>query len=295
MAEAFIKLDYRCNQKCLFCCTADDKDVLSYENAKGLVDKYMEMDYKQIAFSGGEPTLVDYLPKIIRYSRSKGARVKLQTNALLLSEKKYAQKIINSGINIALISVHSNNPITNDKITQVKNSLKRSLNGIKHLYDAGIEIHIAYVITKLNKDLIDFLKFIDKNFPKITNFQIFVPWAISRGWENRHLVPKFSEIEKNLKEAFEYCKKNKKNFVTRGIPLCHMMGYDDHSTETRALKSNEKAMIVNDYKDDKPRHSFEESNSKEPQCRLCSKYHICGGAWNTYPKIYPNDLWPIYE
>lgn len=295
MTEAFIKLDHRCNQRCLFCCTADDREQLSYGDAKHLVDKYINMDYRRISFSGGEPTLVKYLPEIIGYSKSKDATVKIQTNAVLLSEKKYAQKIIDSGIDIALISVHSNIPHINDTITQLKNSQIRTMEGIKHLYDAGIEIHIAYVITKLNKELVDFLKFMDEKFPEIRNFQFFVPWAISRGWKNRHLVPRFSEIDKELKEAFEYCAKNKKNFVTRGIPLCHMKGYEEHSTETRALKSDEKAMIINDYEDNKPRHSFEESNSKEPQCRLCSKYHICGGAWNTYPKIFPNDLWPIYE
>jgi len=294
MTEAFIKLDYACNQKCLFCCTSDDKERLSLKQAKELVDRYVkQMRYKCVSFTGGEPTVVNYLPEIITYVKKLGAKVKLQTNALLLADRDYTKKLISSGLHFALVSFHSYRDSENDRITQVKGSLQKTLNGIQNLVDNGIEVHVAYVITTLNKDLIGFVKSVKKRFPSINSFQFFVPWARARGWENRKYVPRLSDIEQSLKSLFEYCSNNKIHFSTRGVPLCYMSGFEDHSVETNAVKSSAQPMIINDFIDNKPRHSFEDSNAKEPQCRGCEKNSICGGTWNTYPQLYPGELRPV--
>ncbi len=294
MGEAFIKLDFACNQKCLFCCTADDIEKITFDQAKALVSKYAkEMGYKQISFTGGEPTVVRYLPKIISFSKSLGVKVKIQTNALLLADPVYAKMLVESGLDYSLVSIHSFDDTINDEITQVKGSLKKSLKGIANLIRYGIPVDIAYVITTLNEDILRFILFMEKRFPKIKNFQFFVPWAIARGWKNKHLVPRFKDIHKNLIKAFEYCENKKIEFSTRGIPLCFLGKYEHHSVETRALLSKEKPMMINDFIDMKPRHSFKDSNCKEPQCASCIKNSICGGVWNTYPKIYPGEIIPI--
>jgi len=294
MGEAFIKLDFACNQKCLFCCTSDDKDRYNLGQTKKLIDRYVkEMGYKQVSFTGGEPTIINYLPDAIEYAKKAGANVKIQTNALILDDANYTKKLVNSGVDIALVSIHSYDPEINDKITKVKDSLKRSLKGIKNLLDNKIEVHIAYVITSLNKDVKKFVEFINKKFPEINNFQFFIPWARARGWENKKYVPRLKDIEKNLKNLFEYCTDKNINFTTRGIPLCYMQGFEDNSVETKAIKNSSKPMIINDFKDMKPRHSFEDSNSKEPQCEDCRKNEICGGTWNTYPELFPGDLRPF--
>jgi MoaA/NifB/PqqE/SkfB family radical SAM enzyme len=295
MTEAFVKLDYACNQKCLFCCTADDTVRLSFDKAKSIVRRYaLDMGYELISFTGGEPCTVDYLPDIIAYTKKLGKKVKLQTNALALSDYTYAKKLIDAGIDTALISLHSHNPETHDAITQVKGSFDKSCEGIKHLIASDVDVHLSYVVTTLNKDIYSFLAYITKSFPKIQSFQFFLPWAIARGWKNKSLVPRLPDIRKYLFKGFLYCQKKNIPFSTRGIPLCYMGAFWNYASETRSLLSKKTAMIINDYEDDTPKHSFEDSNAKEPQCRLCIKNDICGGVWNTYPKIYPFDLWPIY-
>lgn len=296
MSEAFIKLDYRCNQRCLFCCTADDKESLSYAQAKEIVHKYaIEMNYPMISFTGGEPCVVSYIPKIINFAKGLDKKVKIQTNAIALHDKDYAKTLVDSGLDLALVSIHSYKNKINDKLTQVEGSLSKSLGGIQNLIDLGVEVQLAYVITKENKDISSFVEAIAKHFPEIKHIQFFVPWAISRGWQSRSLVPKFSEINEKLREGFDKCSDNNIKFVTRGIPICHLGKYWKNSTETNALLNEKPAMIINDFGDDKPRHSFEESNCKEPQCKFCVMNDKCGGVWNTYPKIYPYDLWPIYD
>ncbi len=293
MSDAFIKLTHMCNQFCLFCCTADDTDDLSYNDAKILVDKYIdELKYNSIVFSGGEPTLKDYLPKIIAYAKSKGAHVRLQTNGLKLSDMDYTQKLIDAGLDEVVISIHSHIPEINDEITQVKGSFIQSISAIKHLNTHKIPLTLAYVITTKNNDIINFLKYVKSNFD-VKFIMFFVPWAISRGWENKSYVPILSEIESNLLEGFNFAEDNQMRFNTRGLPICYMGKFWKHSSESDLLCNNKRPLMINDYDNDRPRHSFEESNAKAECCEYCSKKDMCGGVWNTYLKIHKNDLKPF--
>ena len=294
MSEAFVKLDFACNQKCLFCCTSYDKDRLTTQEAKDLIKKYIEeFGYKMITFTGGEPTIRKDLAELIAYAKSFNVHVRLQSNGLMLSSKEYTKSLVNAGMDSTLISIHSYDPRVNDFITKVPASLKSSIQGIKNLLDLKIPVDLSYVICKKNTDLIGFVKFIKKEFPQINHFNFFLSWPMARGWENKEFTPRLRDIEKDLHEMFEYCKKHKIHFTTRGIPLCYINGFEMHSVETQGLLSNAKPMIINDYEVLEPKHSFEDSNIKEPQCKFCSLNNKCGGVWRNYDKIYKYDLWPV--
>lgn len=296
MSEAFVKLDFACNQKCLFCCTSDDKESLSTGQAKALIEKYVkEMQYDSVVFTGGEPTIRDDLIELVKFSKNLGAEVKLQTNGVVLHDKDYVSKLVQAGLTKTLVSIHSFNEETNDFITQVPGSLKKSLTGIKNFIDNKVQVHIGYVITSKNTDLVGFVKFIKQKFPEINFFLFFLAWPFARGWRNRQYTPRLKDIETNLKEVFDYCAKNGVDFSTRGIPLCYMRGVENHSSETQGLLSDEKPMVINDYKTLEPKHSFEETNVKEPCCDFCKLNHKCGGIWKHYSEVHKNQLWPLQD
>lgn len=294
MSEAFIKLDFRCNQECLFCCTSDDKGCLSTEEARNLIQKYIkDMGYRTVCFTGGEPTLRPDLPELVSYAKSLSAEVKLQTNGLILSDKKAASRLVDAGVTRALVSIHSHLDEINDFITRTPGSLQKSLLGIRNLLELGIDVHLAYVITNQNTDLTDFVRFVKSRFPAVNFFLFFLSYPFARGWRNRRYVPKLKNIEKNLVQLFTYCQSNGIDFSTRGIPICYMDGFEKHSSETQGLRSREKPMVINDYEVLEPKHSFEETNVKEPSCAFCIKNKDCGGVWRYYPDIHKHQLWPV--
>ncbi|MFH1510419.1 MAG: radical SAM protein [Candidatus Woesearchaeota archaeon] len=294
MSEAFIKLDFRCNQECLFCCTSDDKDSLSAEEARNLIAKYVnDMGYRTVCFTGGEPTLRPDLPELVSYAKSLSAEVKLQTNGSLLYDKKIASQLVDAGVTRALVSIHSHKDEINDFITNTPGSLQKSLSGIQNLLELGVDIHLAYVITNQNIELTDFVRFVKSRFPVINFFLFFLPYPLARGWRNRQYVPRLGDIEKNLSELYGYCKSKGIGFSTRGIPLCYMAGFENHSSETQALMSEEKPMVINDYEVLEPKHSFEETNVKDDCCKFCAVNDCCGGVWRYYPDIHKHQLWPV--
>jgi len=64
-------LTSKCNFKCPYCRgTSDDADI-TFLQAKNVVDKWCDEGLKNIRFSGGEPTIVKWLPNIVEYTKNK--------------------------------------------------------------------------------------------------------------------------------------------------------------------------------------------------------------------------------
>lgn len=73
-----------CNMRCGFCfATFEDtsaRDQLKAEKACELVDRLCEVGFQKINFAGGEPTLLPWLPDLIRRTKSYGLTTSIVTN-----------------------------------------------------------------------------------------------------------------------------------------------------------------------------------------------------------------------
>lgn len=93
-----------CNFKCPYCRgTSSDADI-SFEQAKNVVNLWAQDGLRNIRFSGGEPTVVAWLPDIIAYTKKKNVkRIAISTNgSRKLNYYKYLYKL---GVNDFSISL----------------------------------------------------------------------------------------------------------------------------------------------------------------------------------------------
>ena len=297
LTEAFVKLGPECNQRCLFCYTTEDKKVTTKE-AKRTIDKYLGMGYEWISFTGGEPTIRNDLLELIEYAKDNGARIiKVQTNGLNISDINYLSELIEKGMNRCYISLLSHKPRIHNFLTQIPSSFKKTIKAVRNLIEFNIPIEIGCVITNRNYDhLKEFLKFMYSNFKEIETYQFLLFCPLSRGWKNRELVPRLRDLEESLLEMLEFSKKNDIHVFTRGIPLCYLDESQKASVETQSIISEGKKMIISDFENNESKHSFEESNSKAPQCKFCSLKNKCGGTWKKYLELFGYwELYPIYK
>lgn len=79
--ELMVQLTYICNLNCKHCAYGDllKTSHLIYGEIKGFLERY---DPKLIKLSGGEPTITDFFPEVIKLCRSTGAKVISFTNGL---------------------------------------------------------------------------------------------------------------------------------------------------------------------------------------------------------------------
>jgi len=151
--DIVIRVTEQCFLKCKFCAQGKEHGRVNRENLKNSSIKLETI--KKIAdetagwkikpfykFTGGEPLLMGLpLIDLIQYMREKNFIVKLNTNGMLLKDKRIAQKIAESDLNYLSISI--------DGPRDVHNRLR----GNEKLFDAVMEgiDNVQYYREEFNK------------------------------------------------------------------------------------------------------------------------------------------------
>ena len=88
-----LALTYRCNNACAHCYNARPRNYpeLSTQEWFKILDKLWELGIPHIVFTGGEPTLRDDLPELIRHAEDNGQITGLNTNGRKLKDAGYLQ------------------------------------------------------------------------------------------------------------------------------------------------------------------------------------------------------------
>lgn len=143
-----IMLLYGCNAKCFFCsCRAlleKSGHLLDETKIKSLVDECAAMGVPVVAFLGGEPTLVKYLPEIIAHTKKRGILPGITTNATLLTKEKL-RVLRDAGLGFMSVSIHSTDAKEHDDILQIPNAFEHALEMLKEAKRLGIAVNIASV------------------------------------------------------------------------------------------------------------------------------------------------------
>ncbi len=95
----------QCNFKCPYCRGTDMSADITFEHAKKIVDIWASQGLKNIRFSGGEPTIVPWLPELVTYVGSKSSieRIAISTNGT--ESLKYYQDLVRRGVRDFSISL----------------------------------------------------------------------------------------------------------------------------------------------------------------------------------------------
>jgi len=126
-------LTNKCNFKCVYCRgTSEDADI-NFEHAKYIVDLWCGEGLKNIRFSGGEPTLVKYLPLLIDYTKRKSSieRIAISTNGSQTLE--YYKNLCRLGVNDFSISLDACCESFADRMSNTKGHFETILSNIREL------------------------------------------------------------------------------------------------------------------------------------------------------------------
>lgn len=184
--DAYFLLTKRCNLNCLHCstsCSKNEKDYLSFEKAKRVIDNLALLNVSNIIFSGGEPLLYKYFYDLIKYANSKlvDKKFTLSTNATLINFRNVDFLIKNfNRIEISLDGIDSK---TCSKI-RGKGVFEKVLDAIKLLQNRGFnEIGISTVVGVGASDYIKKFKKLNEKLGTKPIIRAFEP--VGRGKQNK--------------------------------------------------------------------------------------------------------------
>jgi len=158
-----LAVTYRCNNDCAHCYNARERDFpeLSTEQWFHILDQLWELGVPHIIFTGGEATLRNDLPELIRHAESNGQLTGLNTNARRLADEKYLQQLIDAGLDHVQITVESCDEQIHDQMMRAKGAFKQTIRGLKNALNSKLYVMTNTTMLKTNvhkiPDTLDFL------------------------------------------------------------------------------------------------------------------------------------------
>jgi len=159
--DATLELTYRCNNKCVHCyCNIpisdqqDNREELTTSEVIRLLDGLASMGSLYLLLTGGEPLLRTDFKEIYLYAKRKGFLIALFTNGTLVDDKtvellsKYPPFVVE-------ISLYGATEETYEKVSRVKGSYEKCINGIIRIVDSGIKLKLKSMAMTINQHEIE--------------------------------------------------------------------------------------------------------------------------------------------
>jgi radical SAM protein with 4Fe4S-binding SPASM domain len=307
-----IAVTYRCQNRCDFCYASSpyrgiDVPEMTLGQIWTVIDKIRyEAQVPTISFTGGEPTLRDDLPEMIRHASMIGMRTNLITNGIRCSDPSFVSRLAEAGLNSAQVSLESHRADIHDGITSNSGSHEKTVRGIENLKAAGVYTHTNTTICQKNKyslkDLVTFLH--EKYNVPYLSMNMIIATGIARDNDNVRIG--YSAIGEVIDPLIDYCEVLGVKFVWYSpTPYC-MFNPVDRNLGSKSCACISGLLSVNPSGEVLPcssydrgvgsllKHSFmhiwnsdqalywRERRYTPPVCRACEYKVMCGGACPLY-------------
>lgn len=155
-----------CNHRCIFCYNqhqvfdnSKNKEYISFDFYKQIIDKFVELKVKNVIITGGEPFLHPEILPFIEYAKKRKLDISINTNGSLLTPE-INQFLANYKIRL-LVSLHGTNSLF-EKLVQVKTFDRVRKNLIDARKNYNLNISLQFVPIKINfhhiREVVQFAK-----------------------------------------------------------------------------------------------------------------------------------------
>lgn len=295
--KADIKLGYTCNNHCIHCVIADQRDRA--RQLRGNTDRSTAEFLRELAdakaraltdivFTGGEPTIRKDLPLLMEQARALGFHLHVQTNGRMLAYRPRAERLAAFGATW-VIALHGPTAEIHDRVTEVEGSFAQTIAGIRNLRDLRQRVVGKVVLSKVNHATLPELvqTFLD-NDVRLVN--VAFPHALGSARERfEEVVPRYSDVLPHVRRAIERHSRHALLYF-EAIPLCLMRGHEKHVAEyacgalRRPAVHKQLDMETRDWAE-----ARREQKAKFPQCARCVHDAVCEGPWREYPEQFGSE------
>jgi molybdenum cofactor biosynthesis enzyme MoaA len=282
-----MRLTLACNQACVFCSTDESSETILRTQPERLrqIRRWADAGVTWISFSGGEPTLVEGLPELIRVATRLGVRNReLVTNGVRLAKPARLDALVEAGLNRLFVSLHAADDALSDRLTGRSGDFARTVAAAEGALARGVQTTLNHVICSENHAALpDFVRFVAARLAgaRVT-FAFISPLYMAR--RRPELMPRISEVQPSLVQALDEARRLGVDALVLcrpGIPPCFLgprrLNHSDLPKHVHRIRSEDA------YK-----------KEKSPRCVRCMYDGICAGLWKDYTALHGTDeLVPI--
>ncbi len=285
-----IALGYRCNNNCRFCYAAEKRDrfkAMSTEQVKAFLERGRERNSTFVDFLGGEPTIRKDIIELVKFAKDLGYKtISFTTNGRMFSNKEFAKKITDAGLNSVVFSIHGHNAELHDYLVRVNGAFAQLTEGMKNFRKFAPKAYVCTNTVMLKQNL-SFLPLIAENSARLgANGMEFI-FPHPQGNALKHfdeLVPRLTDLIEVIHETVDVGTRNGiKHCVMRYVPMCYMLGCLNNLSEFIARDVLKEEHIGPDFENLDVENSRRElARVKGPQCAGCKYFNICEGIFKEY-------------
>jgi len=135
-----LAITYRCNNDCSHCYNARSRDYKELTTSEWfqILDHLWEQGIPHVVFTGGEPTLRQDLPELVRHAENNGQITGINTNGRRLSDRRYLDSLIDSGLDHIQITLESHLPDIHDWMVNSKGAFTQTIAGLENALNSPV-------------------------------------------------------------------------------------------------------------------------------------------------------------
>ena len=278
-----------CQNKCLFCSfVRGGIENPTADQVRRRLQEYREQGYGGIEFSSKEFLLRGDAVEILEHARDLGfPMIHVVTNGLALSDEKFLDRVLGSGVNKLTISLHSHKPDIEERITGRPGGFEKKVRAIENVISRlstsapgnNPVFSVNTVITPLTAQQLDqVIHFIGSLGVKRHN--VFFPRIHPHMMENfEETVPRFAEITAPLQRGIAESRTRHAAVSVIDVPLCVLPRNADF-----IFRRIRKDILTTRDRPDLEQVSYDvvKEKVKGPPCRSCAMAASCEGVFERY-------------
>lgn len=284
-------LGYDCNAACTYCTITAEmrRRALPTEAVAREIDRAAKAGFRRISFTGGEPTIRDDLPGLVRLARRRGFdEVKVSSNGLRYAHDAYLDHLVAAGVTRFNVSAHAFGDAAYEETTQLPASGPLFRRAIEALVARGLDPTLDLILKEdTYRALPSWIEALHA-----LGARRFALWLVSLTDQNARNVAQLPRIEAMapmLTEAFDRARARAYEVVTLHVPRCFLPGYEDHVRHPGL----EPVRVVTPDESFELRASRLSGAHKPPACARCAFDGVCPGLRPDYAARHGDAVRPV--
>lgn len=282
-----LKFSFQCNNRCVFCVQGDKREHVPDKSTESLRQELTDhrTTCRSVVFTGGEVTLREDLPEMVRYARELGYdSIQVQTNGRRMSYGPYVDELMQAGVTEFAPAIHGADARTHDRLVRAEGAFKQGIKGIANARKRGARVVMNSVILRQNYKQLPAMAELFARLG-VPQAQFAFVHALGSAADNfSKVVARYTDIHPYLSRALRYGESKGIRMMTEAVPYCHLRGLERFCAEalmpaTAIVDGDRHIASYAEYR-------WTEGKLRGPPCESCTWTQVCEGPWREYPEHF---------